>query len=547
MRNKLQSCNQLLLLCLTILLFDACEIAPKPFNLFTPLTFQDSASQQEIQQLMPEKPSAILLQNWGFAIGDPKQGLTVNPVAIPNPNSLVLTPHRINMPNTPLWYFKRIQLNTPQLLVINADDGAQVYYGGKRVKQHLPDCFALDATSDSMDLVIRVLNNALEGGLRKAELVNFEEGINYFNQVATLKMTTGQNESIPVRMLYAKPFIQRLEAGKYDIKIVADSNAVLKLSYGTQPKQLTKTVAYQKQVEGIFTFSLSDLKPDTTYYFQIKQPPFYSELFALKTEDTTLPFGFTAWGDSQGGWKTFQTLAQNMVQKSPAFSIGLGDLVADGSEPSQWLGFLYALQPLSSTVPIFPVIGNHDYDGYYDDLIPVLYQQHIRSDNYFAWTYNNCYFVALDPNERFPIGIQDKQREWFFEQIASKAWKNSEWRFVLLHQPPYSQGWKGYHGDEFIRELIDQNAASAKIDFVLSGHSHCYERWSKQYEQQQTHFLILGGAGGGLEDAESSEYPKMDTVIKAHHYGYFNVNKEGIDFEVIGLKGEVLEKIRFAK
>jgi predicted phosphodiesterase len=539
------SLKYLLLFCLVILLFNACKKVPQSFNIFVPLTFQDSTLQQEIQQLMPEKPSAILLQHWGFAIGDPKQGLNVSPAAIPSPNSSVLIPHRINIPDTPLWYFKRIQLDKPQLLLVDADDGAQVYYGGKRVKQYLPNCFQLDATADSMDLVIRILNNALEGGLRKAELINLEEGIDYFNQVATLEMTAGQN--ITANMIYAEPFVQRVALGKYTIKIVADGNTRLKLSYGMQPKQLTKTIAHQEQVVGIFTFFLSDLTPDTTYYFQIQQPPFYSKLFAFRTENTKLPFAFTAWGDSQGGWKIFQTLVQDMVQKLPAFSIGLGDLVADGSAPSQWLGFLYALQPLSSNIPIFTILGNHDYDGYYDNLIPMLYQQHIRLDNYFAWTYNNCYFIALDPNERFPIGIEGKQCEWFFEQIASEAWKNSQWRFVLLHQPPYSQGWKGYHGDEFVRQLIDQNAASAKIDFVLSGHSHCYERWSKYYGQQKTHFLILGGAGGGLENTESSAYPKMDTVIKAHHYGYFKVDKEGIDFEVIGLKGEVLEKIRFTK
>ena len=332
MCNQLQSCKHLLLLCLIILLFDACEKVTQPFNTFIPLTFQDSTLQQETQQLMPEKLSAILLQNWGFAIGDPKQGLNVSPAAIPSPNSSVLTPHRINRPDTPLWYFKRIQLDKPQLLVVNADDGAQVYYGGKRIKQHLPDCFQLNATADSMDLVIRVLNNALEGGLRKAELINLEEGIDYFNQIATLKMTAGQNRT--ANTIYAKPFVQRIAPGEYVIKIVADSNTMLKLSYGMQPKQLTKTITHQEQVDGIFTFFLPDLTPDTTYYFQVQHPPFYSELFALRTEDTTLPFAFTAWGDSQGGWKTFQTLTQNMAQKSPAFSIGLGDLVADGSEPN---------------------------------------------------------------------------------------------------------------------------------------------------------------------------------------------------------------------
>lgn len=65
-----------------------------------------------------------------------------------------------------------------------------------------------------------------------------------------------------------------------------------------------------------------------------------------------------------------------------------------------------------------------------------------------------------------------------------------------------------------------------RIDFVLAGHSHDYERLKKNYGSQQTHFFILGGAGGGLEPPESSAYPKMDTIIKAHYYARFEVNRE---------------------
>ena len=234
-----------------------------------------------------------------------------------------------------------------------------------------------------------------------------------------------------------------------------------------------------------------------------------------------------------------------MGEDEPDFSIGLGDLVSDGSQAAQWLGFLYAWQPLASQIPVYPVIGNHDYDGYYDDLVPALYRQYIREKTYFSWAHGNSIFVALDPNERFPLGIEGAQHAWFLEQIDSEAWQRATWRFVLLHQPPYSQGWPDYHGDDFIRELIEEYAEPAGIDFVLSGHSHCYERLTKSFGTQQTHFLILGGAGGGLEPPVSSTYPQMDTVIKAHHYGLFDVEAEKVSLRVIGLNGEVLDQVDF--
>jgi predicted phosphodiesterase len=436
-------------------------------------------------------------------------------------------------------------MEQPHLLVINADDGAQVFYNRKQVLQSFPDGFRLEVTSDSVDLAIRVLNNAVEGGLRKAELMDFQEGITYFSKIGALKLAISNTITTP--FLFTEPLIQRLQTGIFSVKVAFGSNAVPELVFGRTSGQLNQKIQATEADNGVFTFLLPDLQPDTEYYYQISQKNYYSKIFSLHTEDTTLPFKFSAWGDSQGGWKTFQRLTGDMSHRSLAFSIGLGDLVADGSEKEQWIGFLYALQPLGASVPIYPVIGNHDYDGYYDNLIPVLYRQHIRTENYFAWSYNNCYFVALDPNERFPLGIEGKQRAWVYEQMSSDAWQQADWRFILLHQPPYAQGWQDYHGDDFIRQLVEENAAAAKIDVVLSGHSHCYERLSKKYDQQLTHFLILGGAGGGLEPPTLSDYPVMDTIIKQHHYGLFEVSQNHIDFQVIGLDGVVLDKIRLSK
>ncbi len=520
-------------------LFFACQ--PKEqqsFEYYVPLVFQDSITQQIVEEQMPTRPIAVELNNWQFAVGNPTSGLITK--TIPNPDSIVQTPHRINLPNTPMWYMKTIALDSSKLLLVKADDGAQTFYNGTQLKQVLPNIFELKASSEPVQLAIRVLNNALKGGLRKAELVDAQEGKNYFNKVEATQLVHSRYDSI-INLLYNAPFVQRVNAGSYLVKVSAKDTNDLKLKYNTD------AIATSTRVEQTFTFELPNLSSDTVYNYFLAQKEVVSKNYQLKTDDTTLPFSFTAWGDSQGGWRTFKQLTQLMYEDDPDFSIGLGDLVANGSEPSQWLDFLYAIQPLAASIPIYLVIGNHDYDGYYDDLIPRFYKQYIRADTYFAWTYNNCRFIALDPNEVFPLGIKGEQRTWFFKQINSDEWKNAKWRFILLHQPPYSQGWPDYHGDDFIRVLIDEHAESAGIDFVLSGHSHCYERLTKQYGKQTTHFIILGGAGGGLEPPQSSAYPKMDTVIKVHNYGRFEVFEDSIEFEVLGLKNSILDRINFKK
>ena len=406
---------------------------------------------------------------WYFAIGDPANGLHVSASQIPNTDTLVQTPFRINRPNTPLWFTRKIKLTEGQLLYVNADDGSQVFYNQKQVPQLIPYGYPLYATADSVTLAIRVLNNAMSGGLRRAELYPLQVGLQHFEERAQ-----------PLDTPLSEQFLL-----------------------------------------------------DTA--------------FAKNTAAEERSFRFTAWGDSQGGWDTFRQLCKAMASKKTDFSIGLGDLVSDGSSPAQWQGFLASLEPLSRQTKIFPVIGNHDYDGYYDELIPELYLRHIAPRNYFAWSCQNARFLALDPNETFPLGIEGEQRAWFLREISSPAWQNAQWRFLLLHQPPYSAGWPGYHGDDFIRNLVDKYAETAGIDFVLSGHSHCYERLSKTYGTQQTHFLILGGAGGGLEPIENSAYPKMDTIIKAHHYGLFALEQNQVRLQIIDLKGKILDQPIFRK
>lgn len=442
-----------------------------------PFAFLDSLAQKERLATLPEKPESRLLQNWYYAVGDPANGLHVSAAQIPVADTLVQTPFRVNLPNTPLWFIKKIYLQEDQLLYVNADDGSQVFYNQKQVLQTLPCAYHLPATQDSVFLAIRVLNNAMAGGLRQAELLPLQAGSHYFSE-------------------REKIFQTDTASTKRTASLLSTSLQKLQKRASTQPENL---------------------------------------------------FSFTAWGDSQAGWRTFRKLCEEMARKEADFSIGLGDLVSDGSSLAQWQGFQYALAPLEAQTPVFPVIGNHDYDGYYDDLIPLWYLDLMAPKTYFAWSYKNVRFVAIDPNKTFPIGIKDTQREWLFKELHSEDWKAAQWHIILLHQPPYSAGWPGYHGDDFIRKIVDQYAESTQIDFVLSGHSHCYERLTKSYGTQQTHFIILGGAGGGLEPLENSEFPKMDTIIKAHHYSLFHLNQKRGAMEIIGLEGQVLDHFEFKK
>jgi hypothetical protein len=298
--------------------------------------------------------------------------------------------------------------------------------------------------------------------------------------------------------------------------------------------------------DGLFEVRLDDLPPAQTVCYRIRQDESVSDVFSFVTADGDGAFEFTVWADSQGGWATFGRLVEHMRADPPAFSVGAGDLVNTGSLSAPWLSFFAAIHPLASSRPFFLVPGNHDYDGYYDDFEPVLYDRYARNqrlgrghNHYFAWTWRNARFVALDPNENFPISFpaDSEQHRWLLAEVQSEAWRRADWRFVFLHQPCYSEGWSGYHGDRRIRELLDDLAARFGIDFVVTGHAHNYERVTKSHASGRTHHVVVGGAGGRLEPEGGPVSLVMDRIIKTHHYGRFRVAGPRVEFEMIDLAG----------
>jgi hypothetical protein len=450
---------------------------------------------------------------WHFGLGHPAHGLRAGYDRRPAFDTLVELPHRINRPDWPFWYERTILIEEDSYLLADGDDGVQCFLDGRRLTPQLGTFFHLAPSPDSISITLRVLNNALQGGLRR------------------------------VRLVPATRFAQYRRERRLD-------HLARQLLFLAQRDAQRFTAADWAELGEVLSSEDPDRLADQLAEFSALQPTRLPVL-PLDSAETDTAFSFTAWGDSQGGWATFVELTQQMTGGGDVFSIGLGDLVAEGCDERQWQAFAQCLQPLLAEHPVFPIVGNHDYDGYYNDLTPLRYRQVVLGDTtrpaYFAWTYGGASFLALDPNEAFPLGITGTQRAWLFDQLDSPGWRAATWRFLLIHQPPYAQGWPGYHGDDFIRQIVDSLAEAKQIDFVLSGHAHDYERLTKTYGTQRTHFFVLGGAGGGLEPPASSAYPRMDTIVKQHHFARFAITPRAVRISVYGLAGELLDQYQVVR
>jgi hypothetical protein len=398
---------------------------------------------------------------WQFALGRPGEHLRAAASDMPPAEDTVTLPHRVLQPNRALWYARTVAMPDGAALRIDADDGAQVFVDGVQWRQRR-GVFVADAPAPAGErrVIVRVLNNAMMGGLRRVAL--------------------------------AAPPPGTSDPGATDAASAFD--------------------------------------------------PVDSPAFLARMPAPGRPCRFALWADSQGGWDTFSALTAAIDRRSPHFAAGIGDLVNDGSDPSAWARLVGILRPLAARVAVVPIAGNHDYDGFYDDLRSRGYERLIgRTESWFAWTCGAARLVAIDLNREFPIGMGVEQSDWLRREVRSPEWREASWRVLLVHQPPWSRSWSGYDGDESTRAIVRDLVEHHGLQLVASGHSHAYEHLVRTVDGRPVHVLITGGGGGGLEPAWHAP-ADPDRVDARHHVTFATATTLELSIEAEDAAGTVFDR-----
>ena len=507
-----------------------------------------------------------LSTDWMYLGADSLPGIFRDLPRLSQPSERLSLPHRLNLPNHSLWYEKEVFL-APGILQVSGDDGVQVWVNGKQVHRSRPGNQFEVLDSGRVQLQVRVINNAMAGGLRKVQwisLANFlvlEKQTHRFadSVLAVRKIQVLQNEKLkkPLSLL---SWEEQKEATRALPILLAEPNVLLGADgswfvrwVSEHPGEARVVLASGEEIlvsssTGVFTLPAST----QDFSFHLYQANAFQGQYSfvmpqLKSDSIRVAL----WGDSQGGWRAFEKLSELVKKKEVDLSIGAGDLVANGSEAKSYLSFLQVLSGMQSPQLLVP--GNHDYDGNYDSLYPKALRTYLMRDSEPTYGFHRIGPLAvmtLDPNAYFPVSLPaaSAQREALEAVFASSDWQEAPWRMVVLHQPPYSQGWPGYHGENSIREVLEPYFHLGWLDLVVAGHTHDYERMKRDFSGHAVHFFIVGGAGGGLEPKDqSSSFPKMDQLIKEHHVGILELNQRELVWKVFDLEGALLDSLVFKK
>lgn len=188
---------------------------------------------------------------------------------------------------------------------------------------------------------------------------------------------------------------------------------------------------------------LTNLEPDKTYYFVVKDSAGVSERFYFRTaSDKPEPFTFIAGGDTKSSGTALAAgrASNKMVAKlRPLFVLFDGDFTSgNGTNPARWHQWLSDWDSLTTTadgrkIPIITVQGNHENGDktLLTKIFDVPFQQGDSSNVYYSLSFGGRLFHIIVLNSMVDPG--GEQRKWLQADLA--AYKDFTFKMAAYHKP----------------------------------------------------------------------------------------------------------------
>jgi len=205
-----------------------------------------------------------------------------------------------------------------------------------------------------------------------------------------------------------------------------------------------------------------------------------------------------------------------IVAEHPAFLVHLGDMVDWGESTYVWNRFDRLIKPVrDAKIPIFPVLGNHDYFGRHKNVsLANAYARfpQLKDSHWYTKTTEGLALIFLDSNmEKLSAPLWNQQLAWL-KKTLSDFNADPAIRGIIFfnHHPAFTNS--KITGDEpainqFILPIF---RSSKKTIAYITGHAHGYEH----FEDGGKQFIISAGGGG----------PRVEylTGTEARHKDLFN-------------------------
>ncbi|PWA51641.1 purple acid phosphatases superfamily protein [Artemisia annua] len=276
---------------------------------------------------------------------------------------------------------------------------------------------------------------------------------------------------------------------------------------------------------------IGPLDPSTVYYYCFA--PGSTHEYSFKTPPAQFPIKFAVSGDlGQTGW-TKSTL-EHISQSNYDVFLLPGDLCYADTVQPLWDSFGRLVEPLASQRPWMVTQGNHDIEQTPNIHMPPFTSYNARwrmpfeesgstSNLYYAFEVSGVHVIMLGSYTDFGPGSD--QYEWLESDLRKVDRTKTPWLVVLVHAPWYNTNYahQGEIQSVGMMESMEGLLYKARVDVVLAGHVHAYERFHRVYNQQMdncgpVHITI--GDGGNLHGLVTT-YKEPQATISAFREASF--------------------------
>jgi acid phosphatase type 7 len=382
-----------------------------------------------------------------------------------------------------------------------------------------------------------------------------------------------------------QPYLQIPTPTGVTIRWQTAGGAVASVQYGTSVTSLTKKVKESNHKKIYHEVKLTDLTPNTKYYYSVdgsskgteEQYFVTAPLPGSREPVRILAISDFGQSNSMDNERRLTTLAQwksfNNNDYHASFVLSMGDQTEDDGIFQLQHNFFDQLENVLRSSPLYPTVGNHDeHDNLYNYTRTFTIPSRAEAGGiasgtvqYYSFDYANIHVVSLC-TEIHDVAERKAQNEWLKRDLEQNK---QEWLIACMHQPFHSGG---YHPSDEVEYAQPQRSdwlpilENHGVDVVLSGHNHVYERsYLLDDLIGKTTTLTAANkknAGDGREDGngpyvKKKGAPHQGTVFVAvaaggtsnsikdyRHYSIFPVYFPGSDYEgsvVIDVHGDRMD------
>lgn len=334
----------------------------------------------------------------------------------------------------------------------------------------------------------------------------------------------------PVRTAldFGLPKIKPKPVSKPAANPIADAPTTIEDAKREAEASTTAPIPEKEQHYLRYVAELGGLPFDSTVSYRVRLGAKTVREAAFKTRASAgKTVRFVAVGDMATGKPEQNGIAWQIAQQKPDFMVALGDIVYSSGRASQYMHHFWptyndvpspgqaAGAPLLATIPLYPVLGNHDMTsavpGDYPDAWAALHFFNVPRNGpgrgswtpaaakdakaaaafeklagaqfpamlNYSWDCGPVHFVALDSNKQV-TGEERALLAWLEKDLTASR---QPWKVVCFHAPAFHTSREHYTEQKM--RLLQPLFERAGVDVVLAGHVHNYQR-SKPLRFKQT-------------------------------------------------------------